>query len=145
MTGSVRTHSRARVVALLLLTFSAGAAVGLAGSRMITTGETAETTRRDGPRFAIERYADELGLTDAQREQIAPILERTRGELESIVSDVRPSFRQVYESARTEIETVLTPEQTERYREILESRRRGAGERDRGPHGAGGHEGGERE
>ena len=152
MTGLVPTHSRARVILLLSLTFSAGVAIGVAGSRLVaaddTTGQAAEqaasrsdagdrtdTGDRREARFAIERYADELGLTSEQRERIAPILKRTREDLSAIVSEVRPRYRAVYESARAEIEAVLTPEQTEKYREIVESRRRGAGEHDRGPHG----------
>lgn len=147
MSPHAKSHSRARVVILLALTFSAGLAVGVGGDRLIESGapvtddglaavRESETprSRRSGiqPRFAIERHADELGLTEAQLAEIEPILLRVRTEMDTIMADIRPRFRAVYDSARLEIEQVLTPDQVARYREILEDRR-------------GGHEGGERE
>ena len=147
MNSHAKSHSRARVVTLLALTFSAGLAVGVVGGRLMESGAPttddglaavreadAPRSRRSGtqPRFAIERYADELGLTAAQLAEIEPILLSVRTEMDTIMADIRPRFRAVYDSARSEIEQVLTPDQVARYREFLEDRR-------------GGHEGGERE
>ncbi len=77
-----------------------------------------------GPRFAgrppIERLmAEELDLTEAQRERIEVILDRAR-----------PRYAAVQESTRAEIERMLTPEQRERWRDLER--------RFRGPRGRGG-------
>ena len=139
MTGTA--HSKARVVTLLVLTFTAGLAIGVGGSHLLATGpvgvegqERVEAESRRGgddrpgdrsgqPRFAIERHADELGLTAEQRETIDAILADVRAEMDTIMADMRPRFREIYRSARTDIEAVLTPDQAARYGEILDARR----------------------
>ena len=158
MTGVA--HSRARVVILLVLTFTAGLALGVGGSQLLATDEIglersgrleAESRRgadgRSGsrsaqPRFAIERHADELGLTTEQQEKIGVILADVRAEMDTIMADVRPRFREIYRSARAEIEAVLTPDQVSRYGEILDARRGRSGDREES---SGGTEGGGRE
>ena len=80
--------SRFRAGFLLLLTFAAGAAVGVAGDRLhlfpgvAEAGEpTEERERRDERRerqTTIERFADDLGLTSQQRSEIEAILDEYR-------------------------------------------------------------------
>ena len=142
MTG--QPHSRARVVMLLALTFSAGLAIGIGGSRLLAEesrespaneravsvrdGDRSRDRSRIEPRFAIERHADELELTEAQRAQIEVILADVRAEMDTIMSEIRPRFREVYRSARADIESLLTPDQAHRYGEILDARRRESGD-----------------
>jgi Spy/CpxP family protein refolding chaperone len=117
-----------RVVLLLLVTFAAGAAAGIAiDRRMVATQVTSATrdaeSNRRGRQTTIERFADELGLTDDQRARIAPILVDTRARMSEMFDRVRPEYDTVVDSARSRIEEILTPEQVRMYRELLDERR----------------------
>ncbi len=113
----------ARVALLLLVTLVAGAAGGVAIDRRLEAQSESEpaTRGREGRgETTIERFADELGLTVEQREQIAPVLEDTRARMSEVFDKVRPEYRRVVDSARARIEAVLTPDQVEMYRKLLE-------------------------
>ena len=121
--------SRTRVALLLAITFVAGMAAGVAADRQLRPdpGEDAskqvrEDHRKDrrGGGATIERFADELGLTDEQRARIDPILEDTREGMSELFEPVRPAYRALVDSARARIEAVLTPEQAAQYRSLLE-------------------------
>jgi Spy/CpxP family protein refolding chaperone len=117
-----------RVVLLLLVTFAAGAAAGIAiDRRMVATQVTSATrdaeSNRRGRQTTIERFADELGLTEDQRARIAPILVDTRARMSEMFDRVRPEYDTVVDSARSRIEEILTPEQVRMYRELLDERR----------------------
>jgi Spy/CpxP family protein refolding chaperone len=125
----VSTSSRTRVALLLAITFVAGLAAGVAADRQIlaergTDGakQGQEDHRRDRRvrGSTIERFADELGLTGEQRAQIDPILEDTRERMDELFEPVRPQYRDLVDSTRARIESVLTPEQVTEYRRLLE-------------------------
>ncbi len=136
--------SRFRALLLLVLTFAAGTAAGVAADRLHLfpgTARAEETTasgeeRREGRRerqTTIERFADELGLTAPQRAEIDGILDHYRASLKFLWSEVRPRYRTLIDSVRTQIEAVLTPEQVIDYRALLEERSsRREGNRDQG-------------
>lgn len=138
--------SKARVVLLLLLTFAAGTAAGVAADRLnllpgIAQAEEGEREdrrpdrrRRGGQtgQTTIERFADDLGLTGDQRSEIEGILDGYRSSMRRVWGEVQPRYRSLVDSARTQIEALLTPEQVEQYRELLRERYRGSPEeRDR--------------
>ena len=117
--------SRARVSLLLAITFLAGLAAGFAADRqqarpVIAVGTSTDAS--DSPRrgTTIERFADDLGLTESQRDEIAPVLEDTRRRMSELFEPVRPAYRELVGSARMRIEEVLTPEQVTEYRRLLE-------------------------
>jgi len=113
------SHGRAAV--LLMLMFAAGLAVGLAGERYAlhrSAGEDSEESRRG--RSTIERFADDLGITPEQQALIDPILVETREHMSAVFDRVRPEWDAVVDSARSRIESVLSPDQVERYRALLE-------------------------
>ena len=117
-------RSKGLVTVLLAVTFAAGAAVGVAGDRMVAAEDTATQTEvpaRQG-RFTIEQYADELGLTATQREQIAPILDNVMVEAHALAEEIRPRLVALVEDAKAEAKEFLTPEQVDRYEEILAQR-----------------------
>ncbi|MFQ5680052.1 MAG: hypothetical protein ACE5HP_11415 [Gemmatimonadota bacterium] len=129
------SESRMRVVLLLLLTFTAGAAAGVAADRLsllpgVAGAEESGEARRPPPgerrgtrQTTIERFADDLGLTAAQRETIEGVLERYRANLKEMREEIRPRFHALVDSVRTEIEATLTPRQVTEYRALLEERR----------------------
>lgn len=122
------SRSHTRVALLLLLTFAAGMAAGVAADRRFGAAEAEapkqaeEDHRRDrrGGGTTIERFADELGLTTEQRARIDPILEDMRERMSDLFEPVRPAYRDLVDSTRARIEAVLTPEQVADYRELLE-------------------------
>lgn len=125
MTGGSRT----RAAMLLGITFLAGVAAGVAIDRQFRDPapveppkQVTQDNRRDrGDRgTTIERFADELGLTEEQRAEIDPIIDETRDRMDDIFAPVRPAYRAVVDSARSRIEAILTPEQVTEYRRLLD-------------------------
>lgn len=132
--------SRFRVALLLVLTFTAGVAAGVAADRLellpglaSATEATADGDRREDDRrrgeTTIERFADDLGLTASQRAEIEEILEHYRQRMHQMWEEVRPRYRSMVDSVRGRIEGVLTPEQVTEYRELLRARGRWRQER----------------
>jgi hypothetical protein len=117
--------SRGRAAVLLLLMFAAGIAVGLAGERyaLHREAEEAATHEREG-RSTIERFADDLGITPDQQARIDPILVETREQMSAVFDRVRPEWEAVVDSARARIESVLSADQVEKYRALLEEQER---------------------
>lgn len=138
------TGSRTRVALLLLLTFAAGAAAGVAADRLsllpgtarAEEAETAGGKEKERSRTTIERFADELGLTADQRGRIEEVLAGFRGEVKALRKEFHPRWAALVDSAQARIEAVLTPEQVEQYRALLERERRER-RRDAGGHGSG--------
>jgi len=118
--------SGARVSLLLAITFLAGMAAGFAADRQLAraagTGVASSTQGDVSSRrvATIERFAYELGLTDSQRAEIAPVLEETRQRMSELFEPVRPAYGELVDAARSEIEEMLTAEQVEEYRRLLE-------------------------
>ena len=74
---------------------------------------------RPGPERALDQFAREVDLTEAQRTVADSIL---RHEFEA-VNDIRaatwPRMQAVMDDTRRKLDTVLSPEQRERYRAML--------------------------
>lgn len=115
----------------LLLVFAAGLAGGVAVERLWLgaasgepvaereAGEREAGEREDRERTVIERFSEELELTADQEARIDTILAGVRDRMHQMWSEVRPRYRAVVDSARGQIEEVLSPGQAERYRELL--------------------------
>ena len=126
--------SRLRAVTLLILTFAAGAAIGVAGDRLelipgvaqaTETGPGGEGARPEGRRdrrTTIEKFADDLDLTEDQRGDIEEFLDYYRSSVRSMRLAVRPQYRSLLDSVRIQIESVLSDHQVEEYRALLEER-----------------------
>lgn len=120
------TNSRGRAAVLLGLTFAAGLTVGLAVERYAIHEGSEDDARHDSRQgqTTIERFADELGVTNEQRAQIDPILEETREQMAETYDRFRPEWEGIVDSARARIEAVLTLEQVEEYRALLDEQER---------------------
>lgn len=140
--------SRWKAGVLLVLVFVAGAAVGIAGDRLDLIPKPIQATESAGlddagdrpsadraedgeDQTTIERFADDLGLTAAQRTEIEALLDRYRSSTRELWHEVRPKYRALMDSVRVEIEAVLTSVQAEQYRALLRERY-GGGDQDRG-------------
>lgn len=90
-----------------------------------------------------DRLAERLGLSDEQRTALDGIMERRRQQAEALMRELMPRLRGQTDSLQAEIESVLTPEQQEVFREFSRQdrerfrrrgqRRSGPGEGDRRP------------
>lgn len=116
-----------RAVILLLLVFSAGVAGGVALERL-WLGAPAAAAAEDSPKedgekgegTVIERFSDELELTSGQEARIDTILKHYRARMHEMWKEVRPRYRALVDSVRSEIEGELTEEQVRQYRKLLE-------------------------
>lgn len=137
-------RSQALVVLLLAATFAAGIAGGVAVDRIWLRPTPAAADARDvrdddrdrrGDRerddrsdgddrdddgTVIERFSEELGLSEAQEARIDTILKHYQESMKDLRREVRPRYAALVDSARRRIEDVLDPAQARKYRELLE-------------------------
>lgn len=118
-----RSHLGAAVA--LLLVFAAGVAGGVALERLWLDADSgAEAARSDrgyrDHRPVIERFSEELELTADQQAKIDTIVDGLQQRMRDMWAEARPRYRAMVDSAKARIEAVLTEEQVEKYRELLE-------------------------
>ena len=68
------------------------------------------------------KLADELDLSESQREEISVVLERHDARLAEEMADSRPRLRRILEETHREMIAILTPEQRERLEEMWKER-----------------------
>jgi Spy/CpxP family protein refolding chaperone len=98
-------------VALIAALFLGGVGVGIAVDRLWLAPSPPEVTRVELPR-RLERFARRLDLTADQADRIRAILEESRSRI-----------GRETEAARQKILELLTPDQAERYRRMVERRK----------------------
>ena len=77
----------------------------------------------------MARLTEELELSRQQQDSIRAVLDRHRPEMDSMWQEVRPRFDSVRTIMRGEIRTQLTPEQQQKYQQMIERRERESRER----------------
>jgi Spy/CpxP family protein refolding chaperone len=128
-----------RVAAALLLTgmFAIGVVAGVALERARDRRGQQHRVRDGVPVWALPerdqrrhwaRVSDKLALTPEQRAQVDSILTRRSRQLEAARAEVEPTMSAIMSSARSQIDSVLTPDQLT---QIQEMRRQRAKERGR--------------
>lgn len=140
---------------LLATTFGAGLAAGVAADRMWLRPEagaaaaaseqraegrsSGEDERGEGKNEStvIKRFSEELGLTASQEAKIDTILRHFRHRMKELRREVKPRYEAVVDSARSQIEDVLTEEQADRYQELLRRERKKDEDDDRASSGHG--------
>lgn len=81
-----------------------------------------------GPRPLIEQFArnqasrlvEQLKLTEEQRKQVDPLMERTKNELSALDQDARKQTAQVFERLHADLSKILTPEQRTKLTKLRE-------------------------
>jgi Spy/CpxP family protein refolding chaperone len=111
-----RTKTLLIAVTVLVLTFGAGVGVGVFGAHMaiLRGGHGAERF----PNAIVNRLDRRLDLTDAQRAQVAAIVNRRHARVASVWRSVRPQVAAEIAAANEEIARVLTPEQRARFEKM---------------------------
>lgn len=84
-------------------------------------------------RLGLRRFADELDLTSDQRRRLETIFEARRGRLRAFREEVNTRFEQEQQELRAEVAKILTPEQLQRYDELMRAGPGRGGRRGRGP------------
>ena len=126
-------QSKAFAIGLLVAVFLAGIAAGVTGGRWLA--EHRGPPPRPNRSYA-DRLAQQLTLSDAQRDSVVAILRRYDPQMRAIFEAARPQMDSLRERLRGEIRAQLTPEQQTAYQQILErerarfSRRDSAAQRD---------------
>ncbi|HXG58816.1 MAG TPA: hypothetical protein VNL91_07320 [Thermoanaerobaculia bacterium] len=112
------TRAKTTAVLVVIVTFVAGALVGVAADRFYLASRRdrfpSYFARAMTPRI-VKHLDRRLDLTPDQRRQVEEVLERHRGRIDAISRATRPQIRREIEAANAEIEKILTPEQRERF------------------------------
>jgi hypothetical protein len=117
-----------KAVVLLLLAAALGGALGSA-----ITARALEHSHgsRGGPGRGSDWYVDlltrELDLTRPQQDSVRAVLRRRRGQMDSLWATLGPPMEQMREAIRSDVRTLLTPEQQSRFAKLtarLDAQRR---------------------
>ena len=122
-----------RVAAALLLTgmFAIGVVAGVGLERVRDRRGRQHSVRNGVPVWALPerdqrrhwaRVSDQLALTPVQRAQVDSILTRRSRQLEAARAEVEPTMSAIMASARSQIDSVLTPDQLNRIQEMRRQR-----------------------
>jgi hypothetical protein len=111
-TQSNSTHRRARAALLLLFVFIAGGVCGVVGERVLTKPRVVHRVRVQLGRGS--GVYDQLGINDAQREQIGKVLQRYQPRSDSLLAGTLPQLKALMDSADAEVRRLLTPSQRDR-------------------------------
>jgi len=126
-----------RLAALLLLAgvFAIGAVLGVGLERVRDRAGRERHRVRDGvPVWALPerdqrrhwaRVSDQLALTPGQRASVDSILTIRARQLEAARAQVEPTMSSIMASARSQIDSVLTPDQRAKLQEMRRQRARG--------------------
>lgn len=125
------------VIAAFVLTFAAGVLTGAIVVRQFGPPfppfERGMVRPRMDPRpFPnLKELQRRMALSAAQREQIAAIFAKYRGQIQEHLRQVRPPMHELMHQMRAEIEQILTPEQREQFQRLATPLgRRSPGQRD---------------
>lgn len=112
------TRSRWVATGLLALAFALGALAG--GAATMAADRTSHKSRdRYSPQSFAERLASDLGLDAAQQQAVVEAIERHQPVMDSIWAQVREQFSAERQSLRQDIRALLSPEQVQKYNELV--------------------------
>lgn len=107
----------------VLLVFLLGAISGAVATHMV---ERARMER--GPlareELLVQRLTSRLGLDAGQLERIRPIVHETHEAIRQVRIQCRPQVEALLDESQRRISAVLRPDQQERFRQLIEERRR---------------------
>jgi Spy/CpxP family protein refolding chaperone len=119
----------------ILLSFAAVLVAGIAGGLVLGRSWPrggASRSFRSGPPPSLDQLAKDLDLTPVQKEEIRKIFERNEERLKELRTQIHLRLGEVRERLKSEIDSVLTPQQREKFQALLERHMRK--EREARPH-----------
>jgi Spy/CpxP family protein refolding chaperone len=114
--------AKIKVIIGILVVFLFGAIIG-ALSTGIFIGHQIRRFGTDEhvlSKFFMHRLTRELKLTDAQKPEVAKIVEQTDKEIRDLVQKSLVDFAAIMQRRNTELKTVLTPEQQQKLDALTE-------------------------
>lgn len=117
--------NRTLAIITVVSLFVAGIAVGALGMRVYSEHRESLHDGHFGPGHGgmTRRLFRELGLSDEQQERIEAILVRTHEKASELRRDLHPRVMHLMDRAHEEIGALLTPEQHEKFRRLIERNR----------------------
>jgi len=110
MDSSTRSKWQVRLAVLVLFV------VGfMAGALTMNIYRARQRPPRAGGRGGFEQMLDRLNLTQDQRTQVGKIFDDARNQLDELRRGSEPKFREVRKNTDERLQSVLTPEQWEKY------------------------------
>jgi len=109
------TKTTVVAVAILLLTFVAGFAVGMLTDHLLILWHRGHRVPPFATHVMAARLDRHLDLTDEQRAKIEAILERRHQRINTLWAGVRPKVRAEVDQTNAEIEQILTAEQRAKF------------------------------
>jgi len=122
------------IVISFLIVFAAGLAAGIFCEKYLISKKIGRERRTSSHFPSLERMAQELGLSQEQKGQIREIFKNNEEKLKSLRSRMHEDLSAIRAQLKTEIEGVLSPEQKQKFEEMIEKyigRRREFGEREK--------------
>lgn len=126
--GAVNPRVLAAVVLVVVLLVGgiAGAAVERTmhrGRRGPRDGMPSEQQRSEMRKRGLERMSKELSLDESQRSQVERAMAHHDSAMQVLIGETRPRFMAIADSLDRSIESVLRPEQREKFRAARDRRR----------------------
>jgi hypothetical protein len=118
------TRTRAGAIGLLTAIFALGLVAGGVGLRTWERSRAAAGRHSTGREAYFARLSTELGLTTVQQDSLRAIVRRNEPVMDSMWQEIRPRFDSVRVRMRDEIRAQLTPDQQQKYTEMIERRER---------------------
>lgn len=115
------SRSKAWALALLGAVFLAGVAAGWTLQAWADGGYGGRDGRR-GARHTVAYLTRELHLTGVQQDSVRIVIERHRPAFDALWREMHPRYDSLKARVRAEIAAQLTPEQRERYQQLLAAR-----------------------
>ena len=121
MTNVIRNRWQVRIAALIIfvLGFTAG---------ILALNVYRGVVRSGGPGNRMDELSERLQLTADQKTKVQEIFNDTREQLRAVRQETEPRMEEIRRQADGRLQTVLTPDQWERFQRLREERgRRGRG------------------
>jgi Spy/CpxP family protein refolding chaperone len=139
---SIGSRGRAALVLLSVAVVGLLAGVALDRSFLRANSSPPPSDRWDHPTpdagpagrtHFVERFAEELGLTDQQRFRVDSVLSGQQTRMQEVQAVCRPRVREILAETHAGIDEVLTPRQRERMEALRRERGWGREQRRKGP------------
>jgi len=126
-TSPVRNPVNRKAIALLLLVFVLGIALGAVGTRLVSSrtyaddrGPSLRSGAPAGHQRVLGTMTQDLNLTSDQQKQVSEILLDMQSKYGAVRQQVNPEYEQIRNEGHDRIRQVLTPEQRPKFEAFLQ-------------------------
>lgn len=111
------------IIFSLLAVFALGIAAGILGEKSLKQRRPPRSERSSDGFPAFMRMAEEIGLTEEQKQELQAIFRKNEERLKEYNKNVRSQLAEIREKLKNEIDSVLTPEQKKKLDELIQKYR----------------------